>query len=80
MVHAEILWENVKECSVEDTNIGVGIVLKLMLRLDGKLWTCGLDLSGCEQAPVVCCGAYHDDLLDCIIWMSFVIGLTSVSF
>jgi hypothetical protein len=45
----KILYENVKQrCYFEDTNISVRIILKLMLRWDGKLWTCGLDLSGCE--------------------------------
>lgn len=68
-----------KECSFEDTNIGVKVILKLMLRWDGKLWTCGLDLSGCEQAPVVCCGERHNELLGCIIWMNILTGLTTVS-
>ena len=67
-----------KECSFEDTNIGVRVILKLMLRWDGKLWTCGLDLSGCEQAPVVWCCEHHE-LLGCIIWMNILTGLTMVS-
>lgn len=65
-----------KECSFEDTNIVVRVILKLMLRWDGKLWTCGLDLSGCEQVPVVCCCEHHNEWLGCIMWMNILTGLT----
>jgi len=67
-----------KECFSEDANTDVRVILKLMLRWDGKLWTCGLILSGCEQAPVVCCCEHHE-LLGCILWMYILTGLTTVS-
>jgi hypothetical protein len=47
-----------------------------MLKWDGKLWTCGLDLSGCEQAPVVCCCEHHNELLGCVIRVIILTGLT----